>query len=107
MSRGGNTDLEYVLLPRNYDTPGGELFAILETNFVRRGSRRVGGSVVPESRSTEFYLAPGLQYAAAPQFVIEGSIQLPIARRTGAQVLRTDRNILLGNTRYKLNINDL
>lgn len=91
-----NTDLEYVLLPRNYDTPGGELFAILETNFVRRGSGRVGGSVVPESRSTEFYLVPGLQYAAAPQFVIEGSIQLPIAQRTGAQVLRTDRNILLG-----------
>jgi len=91
-----NTDLEYVLLPRNYDTPGGELFAILETNFVRRGSGRVGGSVVPESRSTEFYLAPGLQYAAAPQFVIEGSIQLPVARRTGAQVLLTDRNILLG-----------
>ena len=91
-----NTDLEYVLLPRDYDAPGGELFAILETNFVRRGLGRVGGGAVPGSRSTEFYLAPGLQYAAAPRVVIEGSVQLPVARKTGAQVLRTDRNILLG-----------
>ena len=91
-----NTDLEYVLLPRDYDAPGGELFAILETNFVRRGLGRVGGGAVPGSRLTEFYLAPGLQYAAAPRVVIEGSVQLPVARKTGAQVLRTDRNILLG-----------
>jgi len=91
-----NTDLEYVLLPRDYDTPGGELFAILETSFVRRGLGRVGGDMVPGSRSTEFHLAPGLQYAAAPRFVIEGSVQLPVARNTGAQVLMTDRNILLG-----------
>ncbi len=91
-----NTDLEYVLLPRDYDTPGGELFAILETNFVRRGLGRVGGGAVPGSRSTEFYLAPGLQYAAAPRFVIEGSVQLPVVRNTGAQVLRTDSNVLLG-----------
>jgi hypothetical protein len=48
------------------------------------------------SNSTEFYLAPGLQYAAAPQFVVEGSYQFPAVRNTGAQALRTDRSVLFG-----------
>lgn len=91
-----NTDLEYVLLPFNYDTPGGELFVILETTFVHRGLGRLDSASVPGSNSTEFYLAPGLQYAAAPRFVIEGSIQFPVVRNTGPMVLKNDRNILLG-----------
>ena len=91
-----NTDTEYVLLPRNYPTPGKELFAILETTFVHRGTGRVGGNAVTGSNSTEFYLAPGLQYAAAPRFVVEGSYQFPVVRNTGSQVLRTDRSVLLG-----------
>jgi hypothetical protein len=91
-----NTDTEYVLLPREYPAPGKELFVILETTFVHRGRGRVGGADVPGSNSTEFYLAPGLQYAAAPRFVVEASVQLPVIRNTGAQVLRTDLNLLLG-----------
>jgi hypothetical protein len=91
-----NTDLEYVLLPRNYDRPGGELFAILETNFIHRATGRVAGTPVPGSRATEYYLSPGLQYAAAPRFVIEGSYQFPVIRNTGPQALRTDRSLLLG-----------
>jgi hypothetical protein len=91
-----NTDLEYVLLPRNYKKPGGELFMILETTFVHRGTGRLNGLPVAGSRATEYYLAPGLQYAARPQFVIEGSFQFPVVRNTGSLVLRTDRSILLG-----------
>ncbi|MDT4953634.1 MAG: hypothetical protein QOJ02_1772 [Acidobacteriota bacterium] len=91
-----NTDTEYVLLPREYPAPGKELFVILETMFVHRGTGRVGGNTVSGSNSTEFYLAPGLQYAAAPRFVVEGSMQLPVIRNTGPQVLRTDFNLLLG-----------
>ena len=90
-----STDLEYVL-PKDDRKPGGELFLILETTFVHRGTGRVNGQAVEGSRSTEFYLAPGLQYAARPRFVIEGSYQFPVARNTGPVVLRTDRNILLG-----------
>jgi hypothetical protein len=37
-----------------------------------------------------------LQYAAAPQFVVEGSFQFPVIRNTGPLVLKTDRNILFG-----------
>jgi hypothetical protein len=91
-----NTDLEYVLLPREYQAPGKELFLLLESTFVQRGRGRVDGEVVEGSKSTEFYLSPGLQYAADPRFVIEGSVQIPVIRNTGPLVLRTDINVLLG-----------
>jgi hypothetical protein len=91
-----NTDLEYVITPQHYPKPGGEVFLILESYFITRSKGRIGGLVAPGSSSAEYYLAPGLQYAARPQFVIEGSIQLPVWRHDGAQVLRTDYNLLLG-----------
>jgi hypothetical protein len=91
-----NTDLEYVLLPRDYTKPGGELFLILETTFVHRGTGRLDSASVPGSNATEYYLAPGLQYAARPRFVVEGSVQLPVVRNIGPLVLRTDVNVLLG-----------
>ncbi len=90
-----NTDLEYVL-PKDPRKPGGEFFFILETTFVHRATGRLTGLEVTGSRSTEYYLAPGLQYAADPRFVIEGSYQFPVVRNTGPVVLRTARNILLG-----------
>ncbi|HKG47500.1 MAG TPA: hypothetical protein VKB02_12275 [Pyrinomonadaceae bacterium] len=91
-----NTDLEYVVLPRDYTKPGGELFLILETTFVHRGTGRVNSAAVAGSKATEYYLAPGLQYAAQPRFVVEGSVQFPVIRNTGALALRTDLNVLLG-----------
>ena len=91
-----NTDLEYVLLPFKYEQPGGELFLILESSFVHRGRGRLGGAEVAGSNSTEYYLAPGLQYAAHPRFVVEGSVQLPVVRNTGPLVLLNERNVLLG-----------
>lgn len=91
-----NTDFEYVLLPFDYAKPGKELFLILETSLIARSRGRLDGRGVPGSSSTEFYISPGLQYAADPQFVIEGSIQLPVARNMGPLVLKTDYNLLLG-----------
>ncbi len=90
------TDTEYVLLPRKYQAPGHELFVILETTFVHRSNGRLNGLEANGSTATEYYLAPGLQYAARPRFVIEGSYQFPIVRNTGPLALRTDRNLLLG-----------
>ena len=90
-----STDLEYVI-PKDRLKPGGELFLILETMFVHRATGRLNGLPVAGSRATEYFLAPGLQYAARPRFVIEGSFQFPVVRNTGPLVLRTDRNILLG-----------
>ena len=91
-----NTDVEYVLFPFKYDRPGGEVFAILETNFIRRGTGRVAGVPAPGSRSIEYYLAPGIQYAVHPRFVIEVSLQLPVVRDTGPQLLRIERSVLAG-----------
>lgn len=90
-----NTDLEFVI-PRDPQKPGGELFLILETTFVHRSNGRLDGIEVNGSKATEYYLAPGLQYAAHPRFVIESSFQFPVVRNTGPAVLRTDSNILLG-----------
>lgn len=90
-----NTDLEYVI-PRDPHKPGGELFVILETTFVHRSNGRLDGLKVAGSGATEYYLAPGLQYAAHPRFVVEGSFQFPVVRNTGPLALRTDRNILFG-----------
>jgi hypothetical protein len=91
-----NTDLEYVLLPRDYKEPGHELFLILETTFVSQARGRLNGIEVPGSSSNVYYLSPGLQFTAKPNFVIEGSIQLPVARSAGPLILRTDFNLLLG-----------
>ena len=91
-----NTDFEYVLLPFDYQKPGKELFFILETNFITHGRGQLNGQTVAGSTSTEFYISPGLQYAAHPQFVIEGSVQIPVFCNAGPQVLRTDLNLLLG-----------
>ena len=91
-----NTDFEYVLLPFDYAKPGKELFVILETSLIARGNGRLGGTKVPESSGTEFYISPGLQYAADPRFVVEGSVQIPVFHNSGAMMLRTDYNFLLG-----------
>ena len=72
-----NTDLEYVL-PRDPHKPGGELFLILETTFVYRSNGRLDGLKVSGSSATEYYLAPGLQYAAHPRFVVEGSFSFQL-----------------------------
>lgn len=90
-----STDLEFVI-PRDPHKPGGELFLILETTFVHRSNGRLDRITVNGSGATEYYLAPGLQYAAHPRFVVEGSYQFPVIRNTGPLALRTDRNLLLG-----------
>jgi hypothetical protein len=91
-----NTDLEYVLLPLKYQSPGKELFAILETSYSYRNRGRVGGRIVQGSSSSEFYLAPALQFTATPRLVLEASFQFPIVLNTGPLALRTDRNLLVG-----------
>jgi hypothetical protein len=91
-----NTDLEYVLLPLKYQSPGRELFAILETSYSYRNRGRVGGRIVPGSSSSEFYLAPALQFTASPRLVLEMSLQFPVVLNSGPLVLRTDQNLLVG-----------
>ncbi|HWP43613.1 MAG TPA: hypothetical protein VNO14_10285 [Blastocatellia bacterium] len=91
-----NTDLELVLLPLRYQTPGRELFAILETSYIYRDQGRLSGRTVAGSSASEFYVAPGLQFTATPRFVIEASFQVPVVRNVGPLALRTDKSLLVG-----------
>jgi hypothetical protein len=91
-----NTDLEYVLLPLKYQNPGKELFVILETTYSYRNRARIDGQETPGSSSSEFYLAPALQFTASPRLVLEASYQFPVVLNSGPLVLRTDSNFLLG-----------
>jgi hypothetical protein len=91
-----NTDFEYVLLPFHYRSPGKELFAILETTYSYQGRGQLNGRKVQGSSSSEFYLAPGLQFTLSPRVVLEASYQFPVVHNTGPLVLRTDRNLLIG-----------
>ena len=91
-----NSDFEYVVFPRQYKKPGGEIFAILETTLVKRGEGRYDSVTVRGSSETEYYLSPGLQYAARPQFVFEGSVQFPVFRSAAPAALQTNYNLLLG-----------
>jgi len=51
---------------------------------------------VPGSSSSEFYLAPAVQFTASPRVVLEASYQFPVVLNSGPAVLRTDRNLLVG-----------
>ncbi|HKA20361.1 MAG TPA: transporter [Blastocatellia bacterium] len=91
-----NTDFEYVMLPLKYQDPGHELFLILETTYSYRSRGQVNGTSVPGSSSSEFYLAPAVQFTASPRVVLEASYQFPVVLNSGPAVLRTDRNLLVG-----------
>src|SRR5205085_649770 len=101
-----NTDLEYVLLPLKYQSPGHELFVSLETSYSYRNRGRLGGRTIAGSSASEFYVAPGLQFTATPRFVIEASFQVPVVRNVGPLALRTDKNLLVG-IRYLYIRNDM
>jgi hypothetical protein len=91
-----NTDLEYILLPVEYRGPTNELRLILETNYLHKARGRIRGNVVPGSSASEYYVAPAIQFAFNPRWVIEGSYQLPVALNTGPRLLRTDRSVMFG-----------
>jgi hypothetical protein len=91
-----NTDFEYVLLPLQYQSPGKELFLLLETSYSYRGRGRLGGREVAGSSASEFYLAPGLQFTASPRLVLEASYQFIVARDAGPLALRADKSVLVG-----------
>jgi hypothetical protein len=91
-----NTDLEYVIFPLKYRRPTKELFAILETSYLARAHGRVGGVEVLGSSSSEYFIEPGLQYTATTQIIFEMSLQLPVIRRTGAEVVRDNQSVLFG-----------
>lgn len=71
-------DAEAIVLPRKYEVPGHEVFALIEASFVHRGSDELHGARVPGTSRTELLLAPGLEYVATEQLALGISAAVPV-----------------------------
>jgi hypothetical protein len=91
-----NGDLQFVLLPLNYESPKQELRAVIETNYSYIGNGRLDGRVVPGSTSSQLFMSPGIHYIIGPRLALEMSYQVPVTRVTGPQVFRTDGSAIIG-----------
>jgi len=71
-------DAEKIVLPRHYEVPGHEVFALLEASIVHRAPDQLRGARVPGTGRTELLLAPGLEYVATEQLALGVSAAVPI-----------------------------
>ena len=85
-----DVSFQYRLLPRSLGkgTPG-FLYAVLEANVTYRDENQVFGSRDRNSGGTSFFLSPGLQYVAK-RYILEGSIQLPVAQNLNGDALENN-----------------
>jgi len=67
----------------------GFLYGTLDANLIHRQENDVAGAPDPDSGGTQFFLAPGLQYVTR-RWVLEGAVQLPLARDLNAAGLQDD-----------------
>ena len=91
-----NLDTEYLLLPLRYRAPGKEMFVLLEWLFVHREPSRLLGRELPSTGGTQFFLAPGVQYAASERLLLEASVALPVYQDLRGRAPRADFNVLVG-----------
>ncbi len=71
-------DAEAIVLPRKYEVPGHEVFALLEASIVHREADELRGTRVPGTGRTELLLAPGLEYVATEQLALGLSAAVPV-----------------------------
>lgn len=86
-------DVEYVALPREYRTPGNEVFVLLEGALVHRFDDEVDGVELPTG-GTELLLAPGIQHIVTEQMLVSLSFQFPVVSDLDAAALESDWNVL-------------
>lgn len=91
-------DVEYVAFPREYTTPGNEVFVLLEGAVVHRSDDKASGREL-ETGGTELLLAPGIQYVATEQMLLSLSLQVPAWSDVDQAGLESDWN-LLAEIRY-------
>ena len=92
-------DAEAIVLPRQYEVPGHEVFALLEASIVHRDADEQHGAAVPGTRRTELLLAPGLEYVATEQLALGLSAAVPVVSRVDDDGLAS-RWQLLVEARY-------
>ena len=83
--------------PRIYGTyPSPQLNLFLELNGVRSGRNRAGGTDIAASGGTSLFIAPGIQYMIGRTFLVEASLQLPVAENLHGDQLEADHSLRMG-----------
>lgn len=88
-------DTEAIVLPRDYETPGHEVFALLETSLEHRAADTFLGTPLAGTRRTELLLAPGLEYVATEQLALGLSVAFPVLSRVDPEGRKSRFNALL------------
>lgn len=90
------TDLEYFLFPQLTRKHGQEVISLLEFSFVHAERDRLQDRGVPNSGGNSFFLAPGLQWIVSERFLVETSIQFPLAQDLTGKQSKLDQSVLVG-----------
>lgn len=91
-----NTDVEYFLFPRFTRKHGQEVISLLEFSFVHAERDQLKNRGVPNSGGNSFFLAPGLQWIVSERFLVETSIQFPLAQDLTGKQPKLDQSVLVG-----------
>lgn len=86
-------DLEFIAFPREYETPGNEVFVLLEGALVHRFDDEIAGRDLATG-ATELLLAPGIQHIATEQMLLSLSLQFPVWSDLDPEALENDWNVL-------------
>lgn len=87
-------DAEAIVLPLTYETPGHEVFALLEASLEHRAADTYRGSPLAGTRRTELLLAPGLEYVATEQLALGLSVAFPVVSRVDREGRKSRFNAL-------------
>ncbi len=87
-------DLEYIAFPREYKTPGKEVFLLLEGALVHRSDDELAGAPI-STGGTELLLAPGVQHIASEQMLLSLSLQFPVWSDLESQSIESDWSLLV------------
>ncbi|AZT82221.1 transporter [Marinobacter sp. NP-4(2019)] len=101
-ARGDEThfdaSLQYRIWPRSLESVSGTpgfVYALLESNLVHRERDEAGSSTDANSGGTQWLLAPGLQYISR-RWVVEGTVQLPVAEDPNGDAIADDYIVRVG-----------
>ncbi|MFQ5798594.1 MAG: transporter, partial [Bacteroidota bacterium] len=101
LSRGNsltyNAAIGYRLIPAVYDTyPTQVVNLYLELNGKYASRDKLIGQEVANSGGNEVFVSPGIQYIPSRNFLVEGSVQIPVLNSLNGTQLGTDFMANLG-----------
>lgn len=87
---------QYRIWPRQLGTgTPGFVYALLESNLVRRERDEVGSGTDPDSGGSQWLLAPGIQFVGR-RWIFEGTVQLPVASNAHGNAIQDDAIVRIG-----------